>query len=77
MRTIAIEFDSWTTGLIVTSATDEQIQAVMTKFEDREDFIDDSYEDQDFFNFLSEEGIEFTQVGEADTTLFFDRDKQI
>jgi len=77
MRTIAIEFDSWTTGLIVTSATDEQIQAVMTKFEDREDFIDDSYEDQDFFNFLSEEGIEFTKVGEADTTLFFDRNKQI
>lgn len=77
MRTIAIEFDSWTTGLIVTSATDEQIQAVMTKFEDREDFIDDSYEDQDFFNFLSEQGIEFTQVGEANTTLFFDRNKQI
>ena len=77
MRTIAIEFDSWTTGLIVTSATDEQIQAVMTKFEDREDFIDDSYEDQDFFNFLSEQGVEFIQVGEVDTTLFFDRNKQI
>ena len=77
MRTIAIEFNSCTTGLIVTSATDEQIQAVMTKFEDREDFIDDSYEDQDFFNFLSEQGVEFIQVGEVDTTLFFDRNKQI
>jgi len=77
MRTVKIEFDSSTSGLIVTSATDEQIQKIMRKFEDREDFLDDSYDVEDFFNFLSEEGIEFTQVGETDTMLCFDRSKQL
>jgi hypothetical protein len=75
-RTIAIEFNSDEEGIIVTNATDEEIQILMTKFEGREDFIDDSYTSDEFFNFLDEEGIHFTQLSCAETTLYFDRSKQ-
>jgi len=75
-RTIAIEFNEDEEVIIVTNATDKEIQTLMTKFESREDFIDDSYTSHEFFNFLDEEGIHFTQLSCAETTLYFDRSKQ-
>lgn len=76
MRTVAIEFDSSGSESIVTRATDEELQGVMSKFEELPEFLDDSYTYEDFFNFLQEQGIKFTKVEKPEQTLYFDRSKQ-
>jgi len=71
-----IEFDTVTNIDILTNHSEEEVQEVMKKFEELPEFLDDSYDVDFFLNFLEENNIEYLQISEAETTLFFDRSKQ-
>ncbi len=77
MRFINIEFDSSTEMTFMTENTNEEIQLVMEKFEDTEEFISDDYQSDEFVNFCNENGVTLTAVEKGEITLFFDRSKQL